>query len=201
MNLPQLGRIAGILTLTAGLAGCMDITMEVDVLSETTGRATTTSVMGAEAYAMAKSGMSGENSGQDGFCGEQGATLTENEDGSATCVLVAEGAFADLNLDDDENGTSFTVISPGVVRVGFKTEDMTTGLSGGDDSDEETRQMMLTFFEGHAITIRVRGNRIVDTNMTLSADGRSAETVIPFLDLIEGTTGLPDELYATVDTN
>jgi hypothetical protein len=34
--------------------------------------------------------------------------------------------------------------------------------------------------------------------MTLAGDGKSAEQVIPFLDLINGTAELPDELYAVV---
>jgi hypothetical protein len=34
--------------------------------------------------------------------------------------------------------------------------------------------------------------------MDLSSDKKSAETVLPFLDLINGTSDLPDELYAVV---
>ncbi len=201
MKMTSIGRIAGVLTLTAGLAGCMDITMEVEVLSETTGRATTTSVMGADFYAMAKAGMaSSEGAAADSFCQDEGATLTENPDGSATCVLVVEGAFADLNLDEGEDGASFTVVRPGVVRVALQTEDMKSEM-GAAGEDEESLQMMQAFFEGNAVTVRITGKTIIDTNMTLSADGKSAETVIPFLELIDGSLDLPDELYATVDTN
>lgn len=58
---------------------------------------------------------------------------------------------------------------------------------------------MKQFFEGHAITLRITGKEILDTNMTKSANG--AEVVIPFLDLINGTINLPPELYATVKVN
>ena len=60
MTLQFIGRLAGVLALTAGLAGCIDVTMEIDVESETTCKATTTSTMGADFYAMAKAGMASE---------------------------------------------------------------------------------------------------------------------------------------------
>ena len=197
MTLQFLGRLAGVLALTVGLAGCMDITMDIEVKSETEGKATTTSVMGADFYAMAKAGAGSEDS--EGFCEEEGAKLTENADGSATCVLTAEGTFAELDLGEDDSA-SFTVVSPGVVRVAFKTEDM-KGELGTDGQDEETKKMMEAFFEGHAITIRIGGREVIETNMTLAGDKKSAETVIPFLDLINGTLDLPDELFAVVKTN
>jgi hypothetical protein len=206
MNLKTIGQIAGVLALTVGLAGCMDVTMDVEILSDTNGKVTTTSVMGADFYAMAKAGMGAAEGGEgaaapaeDGFCQEEGATLTENADGSATCVMVVEGTFAELKTGEDD-GAKFEVVSPGVVKVSFSTEDM-KGELGTEGQDEETKAMMQAFFEGHAITIRIKGNEIVETNMTKSADGKSAEIVIPFLDLINGTVDLPPELSATVKTN
>ena len=50
MNLFNLGKIAGALALTIGLAGCMDVTMDVAVQNETNGKLTTTMVMGADFY-------------------------------------------------------------------------------------------------------------------------------------------------------
>lgn len=199
MEFASFGRIAGVLALTAGLAGCMDITMEIDVLNETTARATTTSVMGADFYAMAKAGMASSDDAE-GFCEEDGAELTENADGSATCVMTVEGAFDDLNLDEGEDGVTFTAVSPGVVRVAFETADMKNEIGAGAE-DEETQAMMQAFFEGHAITIRVRGEDIIETNMTEVDGGRAAEQVIPFLDLLSGTVDLPEELFAVVRTN
>lgn len=196
MNLQVLGRLAGALALTVGLAGCIDMTMDVEVLSETEARATTTSTMGADFYAMAKAGAAGEDT--EGFCEEEGSDLTENADGSATCVLTVEGPFADLGLGED-NSASFTVVGPGLVRVAFKTEDMKTEL-GTEEQDAQTKAMMQSFFEGHAITLRIGGREVTDTNMTLAGDRKSAETVIPFLELINGTLALPDELYAVVRT-
>ena len=200
MSLNILGKVAGILALTVGLAGCMDVTMEIDVLTETTGKSTTTSVMGADIYSMVKAGAGSESSdSSEGFCEEEGATLTENADGSATCVLVAEGPFAELNGDDaDDDGAKFEVVSPGVVKVSFTTEDM-KGELGTEGQDAETKAMMEQFFDGHSITIRIKGKEVIDTNMTKT--GNAAEIAIPFMDLINGTVNLPPELYATVRVN
>jgi hypothetical protein len=199
MSLNILGKVAGILALTVGLAGCMDVTMEIDVQTETTGKMTTTSVMGADVYAMMKAGAGSDDADDDGFCKEAGATLTENADGSATCLLVVEGPFAELNGEDaKDDGAKFEVVSPGVVKVSFTTEDM-KGELGTEGQDEETKAMMVQFFEGHSITMRIKGKEILDTNMTKT--GNAAEIVIPFLDLINGTVELPPELYATVKVN
>ena len=200
MKLQFLGRLAGVLALTVGLAGCIDVTMDIEVKSETEGKATTTSTMGADFYAMAKSAAASEETKtEDGFCEEEGAKLTENADGSATCVLTLEGKFADLGLGED-NSATFTVVGPGVVRVAFKTDDMKSEL-GTEGQDAETKKMMESFFEGHAITMRIGGKEVIETNMTLAGDKKSAETVIPFLDLINGTLDLPAELFAVVKTN
>ena len=62
------------------LAGCIDMTAEIDVQSETTGKATTTMTMGADFYPMLK--QMAEAGGkdakpEDGFCKEEGDVLTE----------------------------------------------------------------------------------------------------------------------------
>jgi len=203
MNFQTFGRLAGAITIAIGLSGCLDMTMDLELLSETAGKSTVTSVMGADIYPMVKAGASGESSGE-GFCEEENSVLTENADGSATCVQVTEGTFAEI-MEDEEDGISFTVVSPGVVRVALATEKMKGDLAastGGEEAmDEETKAMMATFFEGHTITMRFRGREVTDTNMTVSADGTTAEQVIPFLDLINGTVELPDELYAVIRVN
>jgi hypothetical protein len=170
------------------------------VANETTGKATMTSVMGKDFYAMVKAGAGSEDASSEGFCEEEGSVLTELEDGSAQCVQVTEGPFADLKMGDSESGATFTVVSPGVVRVAFTTKDMSSEISEGAQ-DEETKAMLTAFFEGHFITMKVGGKKVTDTNMTLSADSTSAETKIAFLDLINGTAELPEEFYAVIDTN
>lgn len=205
MTLKTISRLAGILLLSAGLAGCMDVTAEVDVLSETTGKTTTTMTVGAEFYPMikqmAEAGGEGADS-SDAFCKEEGDVLTENADGSGTCTSVKEGELTTLTGGDGPNSdTSFTVVSPGVVRVAFKTNEMTNQISegAGGEQDAQTKAMMKTYFEGHNVTIRIKGKRITETNMTKVGDN-AAETVLSFTELLDGTANLPEELFAVVDT-
>ena len=61
--------------------------------------------------------------------------------------------------------------------------------------------MIKPYFEGHKISLTIKGKKITETNMTASGDGTSATTEIPFNDLLDGKATVPDELYAIVDTN
>jgi hypothetical protein len=209
MTFHTIGKLAGALALTFTLAGCIDMTMEIEVQSETTAKATVTSTMGADIYPMVKASAASESNSSEGFCKEEGSVLTENPDGGATCVQVSEGSFADLKLGDtDSDGIKFETVSPGIVRMSFSTADMkgemagTTGDAGGEEMDEETKAMMTAFFEGHSITIRAKGREIVAASgMTISGDKTQAEVVIPFLDLINGTTTLPDVVTADIKVN
>ncbi|MBN9309203.1 MAG: hypothetical protein J0I99_08940 [Devosia sp.] len=208
MTLKTIARLAGVLVLGASLAGCMDVTAEIDVLSETAGKATTTMTVGAEFYPMikqmqeaAKAGGEEAESSDSSFCQDEGDVLTENGDGSATCTSVKEGNLTEITADGEgpNQDTIFTVVSPGVVRVAFKTDEMKSQVTQGEEQDEQTAQMMKAYFEGHSATIRIKGKKIVETNMTKVGDN-AAETVIPFTDLLDGNVDLPAELYAVVDT-
>lgn len=201
MTMHIFGKLAGALALTAGLAGCIDAKVEVEVTSDTTAKATITQVMGAEIYQMVKASAadeSAEASAADDFCSE--GELTEGSDGSATCVLTREGTFEEIAKDEEtgETAFSFTSPGPGLVRVAFPTSEITKDLGTQEEMDEQTKAMMASMFEGRAFTLKISGGEITDTNMTLAADKLSAEKVIPFLDIINGTVELPEELYAVV---
>lgn len=202
MNLSPIARAATILLLGAGLAGCMDMSVEVEVTSETTARGTMTQVMSAQVYPMIKASQSDDADArpEDSFC--HGGRLTENADGSADCVIVSEGPFAEMSFDGDDSkeAVTFTSAGPGLVRVAFDTKDMQGDVTqaGGEEMDAETRKMMEAYFHGHFITLKVSGGEITDTNMARAPDGRSAETRIGFVDLLNGKTDLPDELFAIV---
>jgi hypothetical protein len=127
MKFAMIGKIAGALALTMSLAACVDMTQDVLVTSDTTAQLTVTTVMSKDIYPMIKAGAAGDEA--EPFCNEEGSTLTENADGSATCVMTSEGAFDELK---DEVGDGY------------------------------------------------------------------AEKKLPFLDLINGTIELPEELYAVV---
>lgn len=210
MNFRILGRLAGVLAVTAGLAGCMDVDAEIEVLSATTGKATTSMTIGADFYPMIKqmSEAGGEGVKSEPFCAKDGEELTENEDGSATCVTSKEGDLATLTEGEDggpSEDASFTEVSPGVIRVAFKTSEMKSqvaeGAGGGSAEDAQAMAMIKPYFEGHTISITIKGKKITETNMTASGDGTSATTEIPFNDLLDGKATVPDELYAIVDTN
>jgi hypothetical protein len=196
MSVKFLGKLAATALLAAGLSGCIDVNIEVAITSPTTAKATMTQVMGADVYAMVKMGAEGEGASEDSFCAE--GELTENADGSATCTITEEGAFADLDLGQDEGGMTFTEAGPGLVRVALPTADMQAELGAQDEMDEETRQMVEAFFEGRTMTIAISGAEIVESNMTISADKTKAEQVIDMLALINGAADLPDEIFAVV---
>ena len=196
MSVKFLGKLAATALLAAGLAGCIDVNIEVAITSPTTAKATMTQVMGADVYAMVKMGAEGQGASEDSFCAE--GELTENADGSATCTITEEGAFADLDLGQDEGGMTFTEAGPGLVRVALPTADMQAELGAQEEMDEETRQMVEAFFEGRTMTIAISGAEIVESNMTISADKTKAEQVIDMLALINGAADLPDEIFAVV---
>lgn len=196
MSVKLFGKLAVAGLLAAGLVGCIDVNIDVAITSPSTAKATMTQVMSADVYSMVKMSAESGQEQDDSFCAE--GTLTENGDGSATCIITEEGEFAALDLGQDEGGMTFTQASPGLVRVALPTAEMQAELGAEDDMDEQTRQMVEAFFEGRTMTIGISGAEITETNMTLSADGTRAEQVIDMLDLINGDAGLPDELFAVV---
>ena len=209
MKLTTLGKIAGALAVTIALAGCVDMTEEVNVTSDTNAKTTMTMTMGADIYSMLKAADSASQEGattSEKFCSKPGEQLTENKDGSATCVATQEGAFADLVFQEGDSKPVFTTVSPGVVKVAVPTAGMAGSLGGGSSDasasqDPQGQAMMQQMFANHFLTIRISGKAITDSNMTISDDKTSAEIKIPFTDLFNGTAKLPAELYAVVSTN
>jgi hypothetical protein len=196
MSVKPFGKLAAAALLAAGLSGCIDVNIDVAITSPSTAQATMTQVMSADIYSMVKMSAESGQEQDDSFCAE--GELTENSDGSATCIITEEGNFADLDLGQDDGGMTFTEAGPGLVRVALPTADMQAELGAEDDMDEQTRQMVEAFFEGRTMTIGISGAEITETNMTLSADGTRAEQIIDMLDLINGDADLPDELFAVV---
>jgi hypothetical protein len=197
MALESIAKLGAMLMFGASLAGCIDAKVDVELTSETTAKATLTQVMGADFYAMFKMNASESETATSEFCSE--GALVENADGSATCTLVEEGTFAELAaIEGEENALFFTPAGPGLVRVALPTAEMMGELSAGEELDPETKQMVEAFFTGHTITITISGAEITETNMDLSEDKKSAETELPFLDLINGTAELPEEFFAVV---
>lgn len=197
MKLSIFGKLIATSTLALALTGCIDVEMDVALTSETTARTTTTQIMSAEFYEMVS--MEGEEgSDEEGFCVE--GELTENADGSAICVEVQEGPFADFLDADEEQSMTFNQEGPNLVRVTLPMGGVEAEVGAGEEMDEETRAMMASMFEGRTVTLSVSGVEIVETNMEKSADGKSASIVLDFMDIFDGETGIDGDLFALVRT-
>lgn len=184
--------------LAGTLAGCVDATIDVALTSQTTAKATTTQVMNADFYALVK--MDAERKDDDPTKSEEFCTqgkLIETPDGGATCMLVEEGRFAGLTLGSSERLLTFSRVAPDKVRISLPLAELKDGLGPSGD-DNQNQAVLQAFFSGHALTVHFSGGSVTDTNMVLSKDGKSAEQVVQFLDLLNGTGDLPDELYAIV---
>jgi hypothetical protein len=195
MKFATVAKIAGALALTMSLAACVDMTQDIKVTSTTTADLIVTTVMSKDIYPMIKAGAAGDDA--EPFCKEEGSELTENADGSATCVMTSSGAFDELKYDEDDSSSkpTFTANPDGTVRVAVETKGMIGDL--GAEQDEQTKAMMQQMFDGHFLTLRFGGSEVVETNMDDLGDGY-AEKKMAFLDLINGTIELPEELYAVV---
>lgn len=196
MGLQNWARMAGATAILAGLAGCMDISLDVEVLGEETARGTMTTAMAPDIYAM----MQAQAEEGEDFC--EGGEIIETPD-SVSCVVVQEGSFEQLrfNEDGEDEGIVIEDLGGGQVKVGFPTGELAEDIAdqaGGADSDPQLEAMIASMFEGHAITFVISGGEIVESNMTIAADGQSASYEIPFNALLGGTADLPDELYAIV---
>ena len=84
------------------------------------------------------------------------------------------------------------------MRIGIPTKDM-MGDIGSATRTPRPQAMMKQIFEGRFLTIRFGGAEIVETNMEAAPDSDEyVEIKIPFLDLLDGTAELPEELYAVI---
>jgi hypothetical protein len=207
VNLDAIVRFASPLVLAASLTGCMDLTSEIEVLSDTSARSVSTLSLTQAVYSIVKQEQKdgGKAASDKPFCAEDGDVLAESADGGATCTSSKEGDFAAVagSVSPKAGTTTFTTVKPGVVRVAVSTETMTRGMARDQEDfktrDEQARKQMKAAYAGHAITIRIKGRKVIDTNMTITADG-VAQKVIPFESLIDGSANLPDELFAVVET-
>lgn len=195
MTRTLLGKLGALVLMSLGLAGCVDVKIDVALTSMTTAKAVMTQSMDADFYAMVKADTE-RKVGETGFC-KDGATI-ENADGSADCVMVESGKFADLDLGQEDGAVTFTPAGPGQVRIAIATSALSDAVGGDEQLDLETRKMVDAFLSGRTLTIRFSGAEIVDTNMTLSDDRTHAEETMRLLDLLNGTGKIPETLYAVV---
>lgn len=206
MNMIPITRCGGVAALTLGLAGCVDVSMEVEVLGIDEARILTTTGMSRELYAMFSSlpgdqEADGEDGGDD-LC-EDGETVETAT--TVDCVTVFEGSFAEImtQLEETDSGSLvIEAIGNNQVRVSFPLDELTDevveGTGGAVDDDPQARAMIAAMFEGSTVSIVVSGGPILDTNMEIAPDGNSASYALSFTDILTGDPMLPDEFYAVV---
>ena len=124
--------------------------------------------------------------------------MLKRVDGGATCMDSSEGAFADIALGDLEQPLSFVPQADGTVRIGLPTEQLGRAISAAAALDPDSQSIIPALFQSRKIVIRFSGAEVIDTNMTLAKDAKSASQEIAILDLINGTAKLPEQLYAVV---
>lgn len=179
------------------LAACFDAEMVLDFQDETNVETTVITKMGRALYDM---------SSIDGSDPCEGGTTTVDEN-NFTCVQTAmmtiDEAIARPNPfgnDDDfdpANGMTITRIDDNTVQVTVNLDE----LDSPDNTPEELdgmEDMAAAAFAGHSIIFRVKGYKIVDTNGTLSEDGKEASVVIPMTGLITGNLDVPSPFVTTV---
>lgn len=167
------------------LAACLDAEMTLTFPDDDTAEGTMVMTATSEFYDM--SIQSGEPFCEDGIEAELG-------DGRHSCTETFSGTI-DEAINDPDIGEGLTIErrDGGLLFVSFDLKDMTADLT---DATEETGgqemvQMMAAAFEGHAITLNVGGGEIVETNGTVSEDGKTAQLAIPLDAVITGGDDLP----------
>jgi hypothetical protein len=202
-----LGKYAAILMMGVGLAGCVNADVEVAFVDSTSAHVMTTTTIGADFYGMIKTAEAEAAEGSEetlemtsgGFCDT--GDLTENDDGSATCVDMLHGTFDELNAaNEEEGGIVFTAQDDGTVRVSLPMDALGSQIGAEDEMDEETKTMMAAVFANHGITFTITAAEIIESNMDVSDDKSAATLKLDFADLIEGKTEFPEEYFALVRT-
>ena len=131
MKLALIGRMAGVLALTMGLAACVDMTEEINIESETTAKATMTMTMAADVYSMLKSRRHRQHQAGRQILRQGWREADREFRWQRHLRRLSEGTFADLKFDEGDSKPTFTVVSPGVVRASFPTKDMAGSLAQG----------------------------------------------------------------------
>ncbi|MCB1349214.1 MAG: hypothetical protein KDK11_11445 [Maritimibacter sp.] len=172
------------LFLTVPLAACFDAEMTLTFPDEDRAEATMVMIAGADFYEMSAT------SGQP-FC-EDGVEA-QLENGSYSCTRTFSGTI-DEAINDPDIGEGMTIErrDGGLLYVAFDIDEVTADLEPpAEAGGEEMIAMMAEAFAGHAITMNVAGGEIVETNGTVSADGKTASFSIPLDGLITGAATLP----------
>ena len=194
VNFTAFSKLGGAALITLGLAACVDISMDIEISSETEATATVITAMSSDIYAM----ISAQAEEGDDFCDD--GELVETGP-SVECIVVRSGPFDELELGDEEGeGPIIEAIGNRQVRVTFPVGELVDQVSEGTGvgDDPEMAALFAQMFEGAQITLSVSGGPIVSSNMEIADDGQSALIEIPLTDILTGQTELTEDLFAVV---
>ena len=182
------------------LAGCFDADMTFTVNDDDTATMMAVMSMGPEMYGMIAS--SGEDPCEEGV-GEVQA------DGGYICTIeetdTLDNIVADLKQAQEgqegpmdlAEGFTLERLDGGLVKVAFDLASLGEGAAEAG-MDPAMMGSMMQAFEGHGMTITVVGKEILDTNGTLSDDGKSATMHIPLTAIMTQDATLPTSFDVTL---
>lgn len=182
------------------LAACFDADMTFTVNDDDTATMRAVMSMGPEMYGMIAS--SGEDPCEDGVGEAQadGGYICTIEETETLDNIVAELKQAQEGQEgpmDLSEGFTLERLDGGLVKVAF---DLASLGEGAAESGMDPAMMgsMMQAFEGHGMTITVAGKEIVDTNGTVSDDGKSATMHIPLTAIMMQDATLPNSFDVTL---
>lgn len=193
-----------LLLLVLPLSACFDADLDFVVHDDDTASMSSKINMGAELYGMAAS--SGEDPCEDGIG-------TQEADGTFTCVIEKTDTIDNLiAMIDEQNSVSQPdgAVNPGkgvtlerlegpFVKMSFDLAKLkeSAAQSGMDAS---MMGMVEQAFQGHRIHMTITGAQIVETNGSLTNDGKTAEITIPLIALLKPDPSLPNVFETVVRT-
>lgn len=165
------------------LAACFDAELSLSFPDQDNAVAEMKMIAGPEFYAMA-------TSDGDEFCDGEETTL---DDGSHVCTEQVSGTIDEI-VNDADIGDGMTVErrDGGLLFVSFDLGDLTEDITPPEEEGaDEMAEMMKAAFVGHSIKLNVSGAKVVETNGTLSEDGKTASYEIPLGAMFEPNFEMP----------
>jgi hypothetical protein len=183
------------LAVIVPLAACFDVDAKIAITGDDQAEMTMKMTIGADLVAML------QGTEQDPCEGMEGSV---QDDGSYVCTDNKSGSIEELMSDPDMGeGMTIEKRDGGLYYVAFDLGDLTGDMGLGDEEmgAEEQAQMaamMRGMFEGHSMVLHIAGAEVIETNGTISDDGKTATYVLPLTDLLDEELELPETFNALV---
>lgn len=192
-------RILLALTLALPLSGCIDADVTLDFKDETNAEVIADFSLGRQLFDMA--GKSAEESCKDGTHSLTTEKFTCSTRKTMTIdALIAESKGKGSPPDGPNAALRETAsierLDDNRLRISLDFAE----LGGNRDEAQEMKEMagmMRTALAGHSLVFRIRAPKVVETTGTLSADGKSAEYVVPLSAVLEETA--PKAFVTTIE--